>query len=274
MIAADDDYRRDIQLYNRSTGQITGVSVSPDAADSHSPSLSSDGRFVAFASEVKDLVSPDTNLTQDIFVYDRTGGATSWPYPSTPPPALTQASCTFSCTMDYLLGATDGRTCAATNALAVAVASLGIRPLAGSVPDRAALYRIRDNVLTTTPEGQRLVDLYYTHSADVVQTMIANPDLAVQAVTTLQTWTPALTALADGKTATITAEMVQQAKQVTDRLQQVGSPALQRAVQNELALRPLDSFVGQPIDQAAQSVLASQTTRVYLPVVINSTAGW
>ena len=35
------------------------------------PTLSSDGRFVAFESQASDLVPGDTNNTGDVFVYDR-----------------------------------------------------------------------------------------------------------------------------------------------------------------------------------------------------------
>ncbi len=39
------------------------------------PSISADGRFVAFQSVARDLVSGDTNNTTDVFVYDRQTGA-------------------------------------------------------------------------------------------------------------------------------------------------------------------------------------------------------
>ena len=44
--------------------------------DSEAPSISSDGRFVAFASFAENLVPGDTNLTADIFVRDRLLGTT------------------------------------------------------------------------------------------------------------------------------------------------------------------------------------------------------
>src|SRR5918997_7019942 len=44
--------------------------------DSEVPSISSDGRFVAFASFAENLVPGDTNLTADIFVRDRVLGTT------------------------------------------------------------------------------------------------------------------------------------------------------------------------------------------------------
>jgi len=44
--------------------------------ESYAPSLSADGRYVAFASLAGDLVSDDTNGASDIFVYDRRTGTT------------------------------------------------------------------------------------------------------------------------------------------------------------------------------------------------------
>jgi Tol biopolymer transport system component len=43
---------------------------------SFTPSISADGRYVAFASAASTLVSGDTNGTEDIFVYDRISGVT------------------------------------------------------------------------------------------------------------------------------------------------------------------------------------------------------
>jgi hypothetical protein len=56
------------------------VSVGTDGTqgndDSDSPSLSADGRYVAFSSDASNLVSDDTNDTYDIFVYDTVANTT------------------------------------------------------------------------------------------------------------------------------------------------------------------------------------------------------
>jgi cold shock CspA family protein len=61
-------------------GDTTRVSVSSSGAQanngSHWPSISSDGRFVAFESDATNLVPNDTNSVYDIFVYDRQMGTT------------------------------------------------------------------------------------------------------------------------------------------------------------------------------------------------------
>jgi len=62
-------------------GQVTSrLSVATDGTQTsnscYDPSISADGRFVAFASYAGNLVSGDTNGTADIFVRDRWGGVT------------------------------------------------------------------------------------------------------------------------------------------------------------------------------------------------------
>ncbi|MFQ3663877.1 MAG: hypothetical protein SNJ69_16000, partial [Chloroflexaceae bacterium] len=51
-----------------------GAQANNDALD---PTLSGDGRFVAFASEATNLITSDTNGASDIFVRDRQTNTTS-----------------------------------------------------------------------------------------------------------------------------------------------------------------------------------------------------
>jgi archaellum component FlaF (FlaF/FlaG flagellin family) len=63
------------------TGQTTRVSVASDGTegngDSWAPSISADGRYVAFTSRASNLVPGDTNGTWDVFVHDRVTGQTT-----------------------------------------------------------------------------------------------------------------------------------------------------------------------------------------------------
>ena len=72
----------DVFLYERATGAITLVSRAASASTTAcnngagSPSLSADGRWVAFSSFGNNLLAgPDTNGAVDVFLYDRTTGA-------------------------------------------------------------------------------------------------------------------------------------------------------------------------------------------------------
>jgi len=62
-------------------GNTTRVSVASDGTqsnhDSYNPSISANGRYVAFESEATNLVSGDTNNFRDIFVHDRQTGQTT-----------------------------------------------------------------------------------------------------------------------------------------------------------------------------------------------------
>jgi Tol biopolymer transport system component len=67
-------------VYDRQTSQTEIVSLAPDGSPanniSYNPSISADGRYVAFPSLAYNLVSGDTNNTTDIFVRDRLTGQT------------------------------------------------------------------------------------------------------------------------------------------------------------------------------------------------------
>ena len=68
-------------LSGTAAGQVTSrVSVDSGGAQGNNnsifPSISADGRYVAFESIASNLVGGDTNLKQDIFVHDRQSGTT------------------------------------------------------------------------------------------------------------------------------------------------------------------------------------------------------
>ncbi len=71
----------DVFVHDLETGQTTKVSSGPGGllgnGDSWIPSISQDGRFVAFGSSADNLVAGDTNGVPDIFVHDGTNGQTT-----------------------------------------------------------------------------------------------------------------------------------------------------------------------------------------------------
>ncbi len=75
LVPGDTNNSNDVFLFDRRTETLERVSVADDGtqgnSDSRRPSLSADGRFVAFASAASNLVPGDTNNATDVFVFDR-----------------------------------------------------------------------------------------------------------------------------------------------------------------------------------------------------------
>ncbi len=80
VVAGDTNGVGDVFVRDRQTGATERVSVSSGEAQgaqvSYAPSISADGRYVAFASRAANLVPGDSNKSDDIFVRDRQTGRT------------------------------------------------------------------------------------------------------------------------------------------------------------------------------------------------------
>ncbi|MFD7073332.1 TolB family protein [Nocardioides sp. NPDC059952] len=80
LVAGDTNRAQDVFVRDRQTGTTERVSVGAGGAQSNGssmfPSLSSDGRFVAFHSIASNLAPGDRNQTSDVFLHDRLSGTT------------------------------------------------------------------------------------------------------------------------------------------------------------------------------------------------------
>jgi len=82
LVPGDTNDREDVFVHDRLTGTTERVSVSSDGEEGNGdsgtfrPSISADGRYVAFVSCASNLVPGDTNWAWDIFVHDRLTGVT------------------------------------------------------------------------------------------------------------------------------------------------------------------------------------------------------
>ncbi|WP_374031168.1 hypothetical protein [Bdellovibrio bacteriovorus] len=80
LVAGDVNAAGDIFVHDMQTAQTSRVSISSAAVEadgpSYTPSVSGDGRYVAFQSWAGNLVAGDTNSNADIFVHDRQTGST------------------------------------------------------------------------------------------------------------------------------------------------------------------------------------------------------
>ena len=81
LVAGDTNGVADVFIHDTTTGRTQRLSVSSAGfeanAPSGRPSVSKDGRHVAFASLASNLVRDDKNGVQDVFVRDRVDGTTS-----------------------------------------------------------------------------------------------------------------------------------------------------------------------------------------------------
>ncbi len=80
LVPGDTNGEYDVFVHDRVTGTTERVSLGANGVQLngsiHSPTISADGRFVAFISDASNLVPGDTNGTEDVFVRDRTAGTT------------------------------------------------------------------------------------------------------------------------------------------------------------------------------------------------------
>ena len=80
LVSIDDNGKRDVFVLDRQSGRTTLVSVSSQGVqandDAGAPSISADGRYVAFDSYASNLVPGDLNGLSDVFLHDRTTGET------------------------------------------------------------------------------------------------------------------------------------------------------------------------------------------------------
>ncbi len=74
---ADDVFMRDLQTRTTTLVSFNRAGTNSGNHDSLHPSLSADGRFVAFESLASDLVTTDSNGTDDVFVRDLQAGTTT-----------------------------------------------------------------------------------------------------------------------------------------------------------------------------------------------------
>lgn len=80
LVTGDTNGKGDIYVHDRTTGLTERVSIASDGSQanggSNFPTISADGRYVAFDSGASNLVPGDTNGISDIFVHDRTTSLT------------------------------------------------------------------------------------------------------------------------------------------------------------------------------------------------------
>ncbi len=81
LVSGDTNGMQDIFVRDRLTGTTQRVSVTTSGLQANgpsaNPSISGDGRYIAFQSDAANLVGSDSNETTDVFVHDRITGVTT-----------------------------------------------------------------------------------------------------------------------------------------------------------------------------------------------------
>lgn len=81
LVPNDTNGHSDVFVYDVNSGKITRVSVSSNGSEpnynSYQPSISADGRYIAFMSYATNLVEGSNDYYSNIFVHDRNTGATT-----------------------------------------------------------------------------------------------------------------------------------------------------------------------------------------------------
>lgn len=81
LVAGGTNFANDVYAHDFATGETKRISVSSGGGQANAacdqPTISADGRFVAFSSSASNLVAGDTNGKSDVFLHDRATGTTT-----------------------------------------------------------------------------------------------------------------------------------------------------------------------------------------------------
>lgn len=140
--------------------------------------------------------------------------------------------------------------------------------------DVGLIYRLRDQVMKPTVDGNRYVEMYYTTTPEIARIlMLTQPDLGQEAVRVVEVWQDNLSSLVDGDgNAVVTQAQVEAIKTFLANLRAAGSSDLQQVIDTELArLGPLDDYVGLTVAEAKTKAIGTVTApagnTVYLPLI-------
>jgi len=136
------------------------------------------------------------------------------------------------------------------------------------------LYRVRDEVMAPTPQGQHYIDLFYLFNAEILSLILADPTLFAEGYDTVTLWLPNLASLVNGGNQfgdpVITVNQVQAVDGFLTNLAAAGSPTLQQTISDERdALPDPSTFIGLTMSEARTIVLGNQA--VYLPLMMGNT---
>ena len=129
----------------------------------------------------------------------------------------------------------------------------------GFVPELPVYYLLRQLMNYGVP-GQRLVQRYVDHQAEIMTLADSDPALMNELLSVLESWQPLLAALVTGDpdSELVTQVRVDALDAFLANLEALGSPALAQAIAEERAeIGPLNDLVGLTAGQAADTLIPS-----------------
>ena len=135
--------------------------------------------------------------------------------------------------------------------------------------DLSLMYRLRDQVMKPTLNGNRYVDMYYNTNPEILKILlIDSPALRDEAVAGAELWMDNLRSLVDEDgSAIVTQEQVDAIESFLNNLSAMASPELQQIIDDERTrLGPPEDYVGLTVKEAKSKAIGAQVT--YLPLVI------
>jgi hypothetical protein len=122
--------------------------------------------------------------------------------------------------------------------------------------DIQVYYRVRDEILSQTPQGQQYIELYSEHGPEITQLLMNDPNLADEAIAVLQLWEPKLRALLDGQgdTVVITQAEVDAIDDFLSHIESAASADLLADIQTERAALDMQERVGETMSQAWEEI--------------------
>ncbi len=127
--------------------------------------------------------------------------------------------------------------------------------------DVQLFYRVRDELLSLTPQGNAYIDLYYEHGPEIGDLVLANPALYQEGLILLQDWEPKLRALLDGQgnTVFISQQEVDAVNSFLLNLESGASLELQTVIQHERLDLNMQTLVGLTMSHAWAEINAGGT---------------
>lgn len=126
--------------------------------------------------------------------------------------------------------------------------------------DIFTFYDVRDRIMVNRADGQRYIDLYNSHAAEINTLIMSDEALFDEALETLSLWEPNVREVVDGGTdLVITQAQIDQIDLFLTELSAAGSAELQSTITVERErLGDLDGYVDMPLSEASGILLGDQ----------------